>query len=114
MVKYHKSIEIENNGNIILVWPTTVCHIIDKSSPLYDISAEDLFNRKFEIIVTLTGSSHTMGKLMQTRSSYLPPEILWGYRFVNIIRYDFENEAYIYNEEKFNTTEEVKYKIVML
>lgn len=42
-------------GCPLLTWPATVCHAIDKDSPLYDYSADDLARAKFEIIVVLDG-----------------------------------------------------------
>ena len=33
--------------DIFLIWPTVVMHKIDKSSPLYDISAADLINENY-------------------------------------------------------------------
>ena len=40
---------------VFLVWPVTVVHKIDSSSPLWDISAEQLFVERFEIVVILEG-----------------------------------------------------------
>ncbi|CAG7734700.1 unnamed protein product, partial [Allacma fusca] len=73
----------EKSGKILLFWPTTVVHHIDSSSPLYDLCPSDLtcHNLNFEIIVVLEGIVESTGLTVQARSSYLPSEILWGYRF---------------------------------
>ena len=42
---------------VFLVWPVTVVHKIDSSSPLWDISAEQLLTERFEIVVILEGKS---------------------------------------------------------
>lgn len=65
---------------IFLVWPITICHIIDKTSPLYDYAANDLTTAQFEIIVILEGIVESTGMTAQARTSYLPSEIMWGHR----------------------------------
>lgn len=67
---------------IFLVWPITICHVIDSSSALYCYSAEDLLTAQFEIIVVLEGIVESTGMTAQARTSYLPTEIMWGHRSV--------------------------------
>lgn len=45
--------------------------------------------------MTLTGSSRTTGQVSQSRTSYLPKEIVWGRRFVNMNYYDEVAEIYV-------------------
>lgn len=40
---------------IFFIWPTTIVHKIDSSSPLYNMSATDLLRERFEIVVILGG-----------------------------------------------------------
>lgn len=72
---------IESN-NIFLVAPLIICHVIDKRSPLYDISATDLANQDLEVIVILEGVVETTGITTQARTSYIAEEIQWGHRIV--------------------------------
>lgn len=44
--KCQQRLKLENNGRVFLIWPQTVCHFIDKNSPLYDMSAKDLIERR--------------------------------------------------------------------
>ncbi|KAG6451724.1 hypothetical protein O3G_MSEX007310 [Manduca sexta] len=69
-----------------LLWPITVVHVINAESPLYDFSAQDMIDYRFEIVVCLTGSSKNMGTMTQSRTSYLSKEIIWGYRFKNVLQ----------------------------
>ena len=75
---------------MLLLWPVIAVHPITAESPLYGISAESLIQEEFEIIVTLEGttvSTNMEGTTVSTNmaaqavTSYLPNEILWGYRF---------------------------------
>ncbi len=63
----------------------TVMHEIDKDSPLYGASAATLTAQNVELVVTATGIDETIAQRVHARTSYLPDEILWGRRFVDVI-----------------------------
>lgn len=91
-----------DDGKVNLIWPVTVVHVIDKDSPFYQMNSQMLLNTKFELIVTLTGSSHSTGQLTQARTSYLSHEIVWAHRFENIIHYDHLEKVYYADYENFD------------
>lgn len=105
--KSQKRIKIEENGRLFLIWPQTVCHLIDKTSPFYNMSAEDLLERRFELVVCLTGISRHTGQMTQVKTSYLSKEVLWGHRFVNVIAYDYRDETYVAYVDKLDDVEQV-------
>lgn len=72
-------------SDLLLLWPTTVVHAITAESPLFGITEERLTREDFEIIVTLEGTTSSTDMSTQTMTSYLPSEILWGYRFDEMI-----------------------------
>ncbi|XP_025269078.1 G protein-activated inward rectifier potassium channel 3 [Camponotus floridanus] len=92
---------------IFFIWPTTIVHKIDRYSPLYRISASDMLQERFEIVVILEGVIESTGMTTQARSSYLPSEILWGHRFQSIISFRKETGEYEVNYSLFNNTYEV-------
>ena len=49
--KCQTRLKLENNGRVFLIWPVTVCHVIDKSSPFYDMSAKEFLERRLENIL---------------------------------------------------------------
>ncbi|XP_055295130.1 ATP-sensitive inward rectifier potassium channel 8-like [Sitodiplosis mosellana] len=100
-------LKLHDEGQVHIIFPVIVCHVIDNSSPLYTLSASQLLTKRFEIIVTLTGASSSTGQTTEERTSYLSNEIMWGHRFVNIVRYVTENEEYSIDYDEFETTEEV-------
>ncbi|XP_060884680.1 inward rectifier potassium channel 16 [Labrus mixtus] len=71
---------------IILATPTTISHRIEPGSPLYKMSLADLRKSDFELVVSFTYTDDSTGILHQTRTSYTPPEILWGHLFQEMIR----------------------------
>ena len=57
---------------------------IDEESPFWKMSPKDILASNFEILVTLDSVIESTGNTTQARSSYLPNEILWGFRSVTI------------------------------
>lgn len=80
--------EGEGDDRALLLWPVTVAHKIDKHSPFYSMTPRDFLSARFELIVSLEGVVEPTGNSVQARSSYLPNEILWGYRFKNLMKYN--------------------------
>ncbi|XP_056141436.1 ATP-sensitive inward rectifier potassium channel 1b [Lampris incognitus] len=85
--------------NLFFVCPLTLYHVIDKSSPFYEISADSLSQQDFELVVFLDGMAESTSSSCQVRTSYIPQEIQWGYSFLPVIsrtkvgkyRVDFSN-----------------------
>ncbi|XP_016117883.1 ATP-sensitive inward rectifier potassium channel 11-like [Sinocyclocheilus grahami] len=101
-------IQIDNpvgTNSIFLVSPLIISHVIDKNSPLYDLSAADLQHRDIEVVVILEGVVETTGITTQARTSYLSEEILWGHRFVPTV--SEEDGMYAVDYSKFGNTVKV-------
>jgi inward rectifier potassium channel len=62
----------------------TIVHPIDKDSPLYRMTHEDLIHDDAEFMILLTGLDDTFNQTVYARSSYKPQEIVFGARFGNI------------------------------
>ena len=95
-----------------MFWPIIVSHKIDEESPLFEMSARDISSKmQFEIILTMEGITPETGNtiqvstilpfismnmiMSQVRTSYLPNEILWGYRFEHsCVSYDKTHAKY--------------------
>lgn len=45
--QFQHSLKLENDGRLFAIFPLTICHIIDSESPLYDLSAKDLLEKKY-------------------------------------------------------------------
>lgn len=95
------------NGNLFFIWPTTIIHRINESSPFYTMSAEDMLTERFEIVLILEGTIESTGQTTQARSSYLPQEILWGHRFDPMVSYSKERQGYEVDYSLFNSTTQV-------
>lgn len=85
----------EPEDRTMLIFPTTVAHRIDKDSPFYEMGPREILAAKFELFVTLEGTVEPTGNAMQSRSSYLSNEILWAYRFKNMVSYSQSRGTYV-------------------
>ncbi|XP_023307030.2 inward rectifier potassium channel irk-1 [Lucilia cuprina] len=105
LLKTHTELKLENKGQQIIVWPEIVCHVIDETSPLAHFKcAKDVTSAQFELYVSIVGVSAATAQVTEARTSYVPREIFWGQRFINIIKYDSLNERYVIDYGNFNTT----------
>lgn len=66
-----------------LTW--TALHAIDASSLLHGATAETLASEQAEIVVMFTGIDETFSQRIHARHSYLPEEIMWNHRLVDIL-----------------------------
>ncbi|KAM8878804.1 ATP-sensitive inward rectifier potassium channel 12-like isoform 1-T3 [Spinachia spinachia] len=90
---------------LFLVSPLVVVHEINKTSPLYNVSRNDLLKEDFEIVVILEGMVEATAMTTQARSSYLSKEILWGHRFEPVV---FEKgDRYQVDYSRFHKSYEV-------
>jgi inward rectifier potassium channel len=60
-------------------------HRIDETSPLYDLTRDDMLNGNMEIVILLGGTDETLSDRIYARHSYLPEDIHWDHRFVDIL-----------------------------
>jgi inward rectifier potassium channel len=85
----------------------TVMHEIDRDSPLYGASAASLQAQNVELVVTATGIDETIAQRVHARTSYLPDEILWGRRFVDVIGWT-EDGRRVIDYRRFHDTVPLK------
>lgn len=111
LAQHQTELEIGADGgaasDLFFIWPMVVAHRITAESPLYGMSATDLLQERFEIVVILEGTVESTGQSTQARSSYLNTEILWGHRFDPVVGYNKDKQGYEIDYSKFNETMQV-------
>ncbi|CAH2057916.1 unnamed protein product, partial [Iphiclides podalirius] len=90
-----------------LLWPVTLLHVIDSTSPLYHFTPHDFSGGSYEITLSLKGASASMGTFTQSQTSYMPREVLWGHRFPPVVKYDPRKQKYVVEHAKLDLTEKV-------
>ncbi|XP_041657968.1 G protein-activated inward rectifier potassium channel 3-like [Cheilinus undulatus] len=91
---------------LLLVEPQTITHVINESSPFWEVGSERLRRETFEIIVILEGIVEASGMTCQARTSYTEDEVLWGHRFESCI--SLEKGAFRVDYSAFDKTFEVQ------
>ncbi|CAK1596288.1 unnamed protein product [Parnassius mnemosyne] len=107
---YQTELELNADGcdsNLFFIWPITMVHRINAESPFYGVSAADVLQERFEIVVILEGTIESTGQTTQARSSYTTSEIMWGHRFVPLVSYNRERQGYEVDYSKFDETVQV-------
>ncbi|XP_075973668.1 G protein-activated inward rectifier potassium channel 3-like isoform X5 [Anticarsia gemmatalis] len=107
---YQTELELNADGcdsNLFFIWPITMVHKINADSPFYGVSAADVLQERFEIVVILEGTIESTGQTTQARSSYTTSEIMWGHRFVPLVTYNRERQGYEVDYSKFDETSQV-------
>jgi inward rectifier potassium channel len=85
MLRRFYELKLQRNRTPVMAMTFSVLHEIDEHSPLWGATAASLAGLNAELVVTATGIDETSADPVHARNSYLPDEILWGYRLVDII-----------------------------
>ncbi|MBW4565482.1 MAG: ATP-sensitive inward rectifier potassium channel 10 [Mojavia pulchra JT2-VF2] len=76
-----------------LTW--VALHTIDEFSPLYGMTAESLMQTNTTLVISLSGIDETVAQVVHARHTYSAANILWNYRFVDIIHRTADGHRYI-------------------
>ncbi|XP_044140311.1 ATP-sensitive inward rectifier potassium channel 15 [Bufo gargarizans] len=93
-----------------LILPLTFYHVLDESSPLKDLTLDNIKTKDFELVVLLNATVESTSAVCQSRTSYLPDEIFWGYEFVPVVSLSSQGKyvADFSNFDKIRKTVEVQ------
>ncbi|XP_062860434.1 ATP-sensitive inward rectifier potassium channel 1-like [Trichomycterus rosablanca] len=81
--------------NLFFACPLTLYHVIDKTSPFYEMAVDTLHLQEFELLVFMEGTDESTNFFCQARTSYIPREIMWGYEFFPIISHNKDGTYYV-------------------
>ncbi len=79
-------LELIRDRHAFLSLSWLVIHPIDERSPLRDATPDTLRRDRAAVIVSLTGIDEGLSQTVYAHHSYRAGEILWGVRFVDVIR----------------------------
>lgn len=96
-VKFHVDSSSESP---FLILPLTFYHILDESSPLNDLTPQNLKEKDFELIILLNATVESTSAVCQSRTSYIPEEIFWGFEFLPVISLS-QNGKYVADFSQF-------------
>lgn len=85
VLRRFQELKLVRSSNPLFALSWTVMHPIDESSPLHNLGLAEMIERDIQIVVMLGGMDETIADRIYARHSYLPEEILWHHRFVDVI-----------------------------
>jgi inward rectifier potassium channel len=77
----YKLLTLERDKVLFLPLTWTVVHPIDRESPLWGKTPEDLERMQVEVLILLKGYDDTFNQTVLSRHSYRHEEIVWGRKF---------------------------------
>ncbi|XP_004842434.1 ATP-sensitive inward rectifier potassium channel 15 [Heterocephalus glaber] len=96
-VKFHVDSSSESP---FLILPMTFYHVLDETSPLRDLTPQNLKEKDFELVVLLNATVESTSAVCQSRTSYIPEEIYWGFEFVPVVSLS-KNGKYVADFSQF-------------
>jgi inward rectifier potassium channel len=85
LIRRFYDLKLQRYRSPVFAMSFTVMHEIDRDSPLHGADPATLEAQNVELVVTASGIDETIAQRVNARTSYLPDEILWGHRFVDVL-----------------------------
>jgi inward rectifier potassium channel len=104
MVRRYYPLSLERESVVFFPLSWTIVHVVDKDSPLYGITQDELCGSGAEFLVLLTGTDETFSQAVNARSSYRASEIIWDAKFSDIFVYDPEGRTAGIDIKRFHET----------
>jgi inward rectifier potassium channel len=87
-VRRYYPLNLERESVVFFPLSWTIVHIIDKDSPLFGVTQDELCASGAEFLILLTGMDETFSQVVNARSSYRADETVWDAKFTDIFVYD--------------------------
>ncbi len=90
---YDLKLERSRSSLFALSW--TMMHRIDETSPLFGVDAAALAAQQARLLVSITGIEESLAATVHARFDYAHDAILFGQRFVDVVRPASDGRVYI-------------------
>lgn len=80
------NLKLELTHVTLLTMSWTIVHPIDEESPMYGWTADDFIKKEVEFLVLIKAYEETFAQTVHTRSSYRAEEIIFGAKFLPILK----------------------------
>jgi inward rectifier potassium channel len=90
-----QEMRLERNSNPVFALSWTLLHVIDGSSPLAGLSAEELAASDMNFAVTISGLDETSAQIVHARRPYAATDFRHMHEFVDIISIDEDGLRHI-------------------
>jgi inward rectifier potassium channel len=103
-VRRYYPLTLERESVVFFPLSWTIVHTIDKDSPLFGVTEDELCGSGAEFLILLTGMDETFSQVVNARSSYRANEVVWDAKFTDIFVYDPEGRMAGIDMKRFHDT----------
>ncbi|CAI5742922.1 unnamed protein product [Hyaloperonospora brassicae] len=99
------NLKLQQNNFITFRMGVAVVHLIDESSPLYKMSKNDIAQSDMLVEVAMSGVDSTLQDTVSERYIYTAANLMWGYRFAELLEFNEQNAEVIMDFARLSTVE---------
>ncbi|RLN61507.1 hypothetical protein BBJ29_007299 [Phytophthora kernoviae] len=99
------NLKLLQNNFITFRMGVAVVHVIDESSPLYGMSKNDIAQSDMLVEVAMSGVDSTLQDTVSERYIYTATDLVWGYRFAELLEFNERNAEVIMNFAKLSAVD---------
>ncbi|KAG1711617.1 hypothetical protein DVH05_008865 [Phytophthora capsici] len=99
------NLKLLQNNFITFRMGVAVVHLIDENSPLYGMSKNDIAQSDMLVEVAMSGVDSTLQDTVSERYIYTAANLMWGYRFAELLEFNERNAEVIMNFAKLSAVE---------
>ncbi|KAF4325572.1 hypothetical protein BBO99_00002008 [Phytophthora kernoviae] len=99
------NLKLLQNNFITFRMGVAVVHVIDESSPLYGMSKNDIAQSDMLVEVAMSGVDSTLQDTVSERYIYTAADLVWGYRFAELLEFNERNAEVIMNFAKLSAVD---------
>uniref|UniRef100_A0AAV1UMM9 Uncharacterized protein n=1 Tax=Peronospora matthiolae TaxID=2874970 RepID=A0AAV1UMM9_9STRA len=99
------NLKLQQNNFITFRMGVAVVHLIDESSPLYRMSKNDIAQSDMLVEVAMSGVDSTLQDTVSERNIYTAANLVWGYRFAEMLEFNEQNAEVIMDFARLSTVE---------
>jgi inward rectifier potassium channel len=104
-IRKYYPLALERQQVVFFPLSWTVVHPISNESPLFGVTGEDLSRDEAEFLILLTGIDETFSDVVHARSSYRANEVIWGAKFVNVLKPGPDGDVLTVDVSRFHDVE---------
>lgn len=99
------NLKLLQNNFITFRMGVAVVHVIDENSPLYGMSKDDIAQSDMLVEVAMSGVDSTLQDTVSERYIYTAANVMWGYRFAELLDFNEANAEVIMNFAKLSAVD---------
>jgi inward rectifier potassium channel len=94
-LRRYYQLELLRQENPVFALTWTIFHVIDQTSPLFGLTADDLASTDAVVVLTVSGIDDNSANALRSRKGYSHDDIAWKHRYVDIMTVTADGRLFI-------------------